>query len=156
MTKEEGEKADIDQPRSYFRIDSGKVNLAPPPEESEWRKFVSVPLGNAMGDCPEDRIGVVTRWDWPNPMDNLTVADLREAQKAVNTGGPWRKNSQANDWVGKPIADALHLDVNDKADRTTIKGALKVWLKNKMFKEVNGWDQKKRRRCPMIEVGIWA
>ena len=46
--------------------------------------------------------------------------------------------------------------MNDKADRTTIKGALKVWLKNKMFKEVNGWDQKKRRRCPMIEVGIWA
>jgi hypothetical protein len=156
MTKEEGEKADIDQPRSYFRIDSGKVNLTPPPEDSEWRKFVSVPLGNAMGDCPEDRIGVVTRWDWPNPMDNLTVADLRAAQKAVSTGGPWRKNSQSKDWVGKPIAEALHLDVNDKADRNTIKGALKVWLKNKMFKEVDGWDQKKRRHCPMIEVGIWA
>jgi hypothetical protein len=156
MTKEESEKAGIDQPRSYFRIDSGKVNLAPPPEESEWRKFVSVPLGNAMGDCPEDRIGVVTLWDWPNPMENLTVADLHAAQKAVNTGGPWRKDSQAKDWVGKPIANALHLDLSDKMIVAKIKGALKVWLKNKMFKEVDGWDQKKGRACTMIEVGIWA
>src|SRR6516164_6050411 len=60
MTKEEGERAGVERHRSYFRIDSGKTNIAPPPEDSQWRKIVSVDLGNATGDCPEDRIGVVT------------------------------------------------------------------------------------------------
>src|SRR5215831_12006746 len=151
MTKEEGEKAGVDQHRSYFRIDSGKINLAPPPEDSEWRKFVSVSLGNAMGDCPEDRVGVVTAWEWPNPMQNLTVADLRAAQKAVNTGGPWRKDSQAKDWVGKPIDEALNLDVNDKFDRASIKGALKIWLSNRMFKEVEREDARRKKKT-FIEV----
>jgi hypothetical protein len=157
MTKEEGEKADVDpQHRSYFRIDSGKINLAPPPEDSEWRKFVSIPLGNAAGDCPEDKIGVVTAWKWPDPTRNLTVSDLRAAQKAVSQGGPWKKDVQAKDWVGKPIAEALNLDVNDKFDKTTIKGALKIWVKNRMFKVVDGWDAKKRRKCEFVEVGIRA
>jgi len=52
MSKEEGEKADVERYRSYFRIDNGKANLAPPPEDSEWRKIISVDLGNAIGDCP--------------------------------------------------------------------------------------------------------
>jgi len=155
MTKEEGDKAGVDHHRSYFRIDSSKMNLAPPPEDSEWRKFVSIPLGNAMGDCPEDRVGVVTAWEWPNPMQNLTIADLRAAQKAVSTGGPWRKDVQAKDWVGKPIAEALGLDVKDKFDKASIKGALKIWLSNRMFKEVEGEDARRNKRT-FIEVGIWA
>jgi hypothetical protein len=155
MTKDEGEKAGVERYLSYFRIDNGKANMTPRPEESEWRKYLSIPLDNAKGDCPEDWIGVVTTWDWPDPMENLTLADLIAAQNAVSKGGPWRKDSQAKNWVGKPIAEALHLDVNDKADRNTIKGALKVWLKNKMFKEVEGEDAKRMKRI-FIEVGIRA
>ena len=98
---------------------------------------------------------MVTAWEWPNPMRNLTIADLRAAQKAVNTGGPWRKDSQAKDWVGKPIAQALNLDVNDKFDKATIKGALKIWLSNALFKEVEREDASRRKRI-FIEVGIWA
>src|SRR5262249_7773359 len=56
MTKDEGKKASVERHRSYFRIDNGKANLAPPSEESEWRKIVSVDLGNAAGDCPADHI----------------------------------------------------------------------------------------------------
>jgi hypothetical protein len=155
MTKDEGEKAGVERHRSYFRIDTGKVNLAPPPEESEWRKYLSIPLDNAKGDCPEDWIGVVTAWDWPDPMASLTVADLIAAQNAVSKGGPWRKDSQAKEWVGKPIAEALHLDPNAKADRTKIIGALKTWLATKMFKEVEGEDAKRMKRI-FIEVGIRA
>ena len=155
MTKADGEKAGVERHRSYFRIDSGKVNLTPPPEESEWRKFVSVPLGNAMDDCPEDWIGVVTRWEWPDPMKDLTVADLRSAQKAVSEGGPWRANSQAKDWVGIPIATALRLDPDSKADRAKIKGALKIWIRNGMFREVEGEDAKRMKKT-FVEVGTWA
>src|SRR5262249_35257188 len=134
MTKEEGGKAGVDERhRSYFRIDSGKVNLVPPPEDSEWRKIISIDLENATADCPSSHIGVVTRWEWPNPFEDLTVADLHAAQMAVSQGGPWRANSQAKDWVGQPIAAALKLDLNSATDKQTIKDALKIWIKNAMF-----------------------
>jgi hypothetical protein len=155
MTKDEGEKAGVERHRSYFRIDSGKTNLAPPPEDSEWRKIVSVDLGNAMGDCPADRVGVVTSWEWPDPLATLTIADLIAAQKAVSKDGPWRKDLRAGNWVGKPIAKALELDIDSKADVAKIKGALKIWTENGMFKEVEGKDEQRRHRT-FIEVGIKA
>ena len=155
MTKEEGEKAGVERHRSYFRIDNGKVNLTPPPEASEWRKFVSIPLGNATDESPEDKIGVVTRWEWPDPMKDLTVTDLRAAQKAMSEGGPWRADSQAKDWVGKPIAAALRLDLDSKAGKAKVKGALKIWITNGMFREVEGEDEKRKKKT-FIEVGTWA
>jgi hypothetical protein len=154
MTKDEG-VAGVERHRSYFRIDSGKTNLAPPPEDSEWRKIVSVDLGNAMGDCPADRVGVVTSWEWPDPLATLTVADLIAAQKAVSKDGPWRKDLRADNWVGKPIAKALSLDIDSKADIAKVKGALKIWTENGMFKEVEGKDEQRRHRT-FIEVGIRA
>jgi hypothetical protein len=88
-------------------------------------------------------------------MAQLTLADLIAAQKAVSQGGPWRKDSQAKDWVGKPIAEALRLDLDSKADRAKIKGALKIWTGNRMFKEVERPDDTHHKRC-FIEVGTLA
>src|SRR5262249_59549687 len=109
----------------YFSIYSGKMNMTLPPDELEWRKIVSVDLENAKGDCPSDHVGVVTPWEWPDPFADLTINDLIAAQKAVSAGGPWRADVRANDWVGKPIAKALGLDVDNAADKMKIIGALK-------------------------------
>jgi hypothetical protein len=155
MTKEEGEKAGVEKHRSYFRIDNGKANLAPPPDKSEWRKFVSVDLDNATEESEADHIGVVTMWQWPDPMDKMTVHDLRRAQKAVSQGGPWRKDSQAKNWVGIPIAAALGLDPKDRAHAAKIKGIIKIWLSTYMLKEVEGQDEKRNPRT-FIEVDRWA
>jgi hypothetical protein len=155
MTSEEAEKAGVERHRSYFRIDNGKSNLAPPPEKSEWRKLVSVDLDNATTESESDDVGVVTEWTWPDPMESLTTHHLRQAQKAVSEGGPWRKDSQARNWVGIPIAAALNLDPKDKAHAAKIKGVLKVWISTGMFKEVEGMDEKSKPR-PFIEVGKWA
>jgi hypothetical protein len=155
MTKEEGEKAGVERHRSSFRIDNGKANLTQPPEQSEWRKFVSIDLDNATEESDADRVGVVTAWCWPDPMDSLTTHHLRLAQKAVSEGGPWRKDSQAKNWVGIPIAAALGLDRKDKAHANKIKEVLKIWLSTGMFKEVDGKDEKSNLRT-FIEVDKWA
>ena len=155
MTKQEGKKACVERPRSYFRIDNGKANLAPPSEDSEWRKIVSVDLGNAAGDCPADHIGVVTGWLWPDPLANLTDDDLLAAQKAVSENGPWRKDVQAKNWVGKAIAQALNLDLDAETDRAAVKGALKRWTDDKRFREVEREDEGRRKRS-FVEVGVWV
>lgn len=161
MSKDEAERAGVADRRLHFRIDNGKANLAPPPSDgSNWFKMQSVALmngGSLNSRVPleGDSVGVVTAWQWPDPLATISVADLRAAQTAVRAGGPWRESIQAKDWVGIPIARAMRLNPDDKADREKVKRALKVWIENGMFVVVMGLNEK-RRPTPMIEVGTLA
>jgi hypothetical protein len=152
MNKDEAIQAGVDQRWRYFRNDragEGKANMSPPPEEADWFKLISVDLGNG------DNIGVVTAWNWPSPFEGIGVPHLREAQKAVSEGGPWRAHHQATDWVGKPIAKALNLNPNRPADRAKIRGLLEKWIETGMFVEVEG-PGRDRHKTGYVEVGIWA
>jgi hypothetical protein len=153
MTKDEGDQAGIEdgKERAYFRVDSDG-NLAPP-AATEWFNIISVGLGNGGSGRGEgqDHVGVVTTWKWPNAFEGVTVSDLRAAQAAVR-GGRWRKNSQAEHWVGVPIAKALGLDPENKGHRTRVATLLKVWIANGMFVEVEALDEKRMKRR-FIEVG---
>lgn len=156
MTKDEGERAGVEFRRLHFRVDNGKANLAPPPEGSSWFKLTSVDLGNGSGAPGEygDRIGVVAQWQWPDPMADVSVKDLRAAQTAVSAGR-WRESHQAADWVGKPIGQALGLDPTDPKDKRRILSMLKTWKTNGMFVVVEGKDAKHNIRS-FVEVGEWA
>jgi hypothetical protein len=149
MTKQEADGAGLEQAWRYFRVDNGKANLAPPPERADWYKLESILLGNG------DDVGVVTAWAWPNPFDGVTVQDLRLAQKAVSEGGPWRANVQAAEWVGRPIAKALKLNIHKVGDRKKVKSLLATWTQNGMFVPVEG-KAENRRPTLFIEVGTWA
>jgi hypothetical protein len=166
MTSEEAERAGVEQRRLYFRVDNGKANLAPPPtDRSSWFKMASVDLGNGQPltvgglgigtQLDSDSVGVVTAWQWPDPLAGVTTADLRAVQTEVRSTGPWRENVQAHDWVGKPIARVLKLDPTDKAHREKIKRLLKIWIENGMFAVVSGTNEK-GRPTPFVEVGAWA
>jgi hypothetical protein len=155
MTKDEGEKAGVERHRSYFRIDNGKTNIALPPDESEWRKIISVDLDNKTDESPADRVGVVTLWKWPDPLANLTVHDLRKVQETISKGGPWRKDIQATDWVGKPISETLKLDLDSKADKERVKAQIKIWLKRGALKEYEDEDKNRNKRT-FVKVGTWA
>jgi hypothetical protein len=152
MTKEEAEKFGLDNRRLYFRVDNGKANLVAPMDEATWFKLASVPLGNGSPGVEGDSVGVVTEWRPPKPFDNVTVDDLRAAQKAVSEGGPWRENNQAANWVGKPIAQALNLDLSKPADKRKVSGLLKGWIANGMFVMVEGKDKNRQPRV-YVEVG---
>ncbi len=149
MSEDEAERAEIQDRKRYFRVDSGKANLSPPADKADWFRFVSVHLANG------DSVGVPEPWTFPGPFDGVSVSDLRAAQIAVSQGGPWRENSQAADWVGKPIAAALNLDPDDKAHVKKITGLLKVWIGNGMFVRVVGKDAKRMEKT-FVEVGQWA
>lgn len=148
MTEEEGGRAGVERRRSHFRVDNGKSNLAPPPEKSDWYKITSVEIGNG------DHVGVVTAWKWPDPLDQVTVADLRAVQDAV-AAAQWRDNSQAADWVGKAVAQVMKLDVANKQDKAKIIGLLKIWKKSGMFVVVQKPDAKRMMR-DYVEVGTFA
>jgi hypothetical protein len=85
MTDDDAERAGVENRRLYFRADDGKSNLAPPSDKSEWFHLASVSLGN--GGCgPDDIVGVATKWTWPDPLDQVSVHDLRAVQTEISAG----------------------------------------------------------------------
>ena len=153
MTREEAGRAGVEKPRGYFRVDNGKANLAPPPDASEWFMLKSVSLGNG-GDNPFDEpdyVAVVTAWEWPDALADVTVDHLRKVQSAV-AAGRWRENHQAKDWVGHAIAGVMSLDVGNKAHKTKVVGLIKTWLGTGMLVTVEGEDEKRMKRA-YVEVG---
>ena len=139
MTQAEAEKAGIDDPRSYFRVDFGKVNMVAS-GRSQWRRFVSVPLGNGKGLVKTgDEIGVVEPWRWPS--EDALAERAAEARRAVVAdvpddllaglkvrlgAGSYRESIQAKWWAGNLVAELFGLD--PKEDREQIKTMLAAWI----------------------------
>lgn len=147
MTKEEGEKAGIENHRLYFRTFNDKANLTPPADKSGWFKLESVDLGNGphLNGAGGDSIGVVTTWEWPDPLAGITGANFDKVAQVIKTG-KWRENHQAKDWVGLAVAEALDLDVTRKSDKARIVGILKVWMAAGSLTIVKGEDEKRMTR----------
>jgi hypothetical protein len=154
MSKEDADKLSIDarERLRYFRVDDGKRNMAPPAEGAVWRKLVSVALGNATADDPEDWVQVVTAWTMPGIFDGLQPADLGKVQAAIRAGD-WAENIQAANWAGYAIAEALGLPYADKGDKQRLKNLLAGWLASGALKVVRQHDGNKGRDKPMIVVG---
>lgn len=158
MTKDEAERAGVSMRGTYFRVDRGKGNLAPPSSDaSTWFHLASVDLGNGGPGNLEfgDSVGVVEAWQWPDAFEGIEVRDLMAAQIEVMAGGPWRQSPQSPQWIGYPIAKALRLDADSKTDRQRIGRLLKTWIANGMFVTVEGQDEARRTRS-FVEVGTLA
>ncbi|MGH1571378.1 hypothetical protein ACRAWG_12615 [Methylobacterium sp. P31] len=102
-----------------------------------------------------DHVAVVEPWEWPDAFAGIEVSDLTAAQAEVMAGGPWRQSPQSPQWIGRPIAKALRLDPDSKADRQRIGRLLKTWIANGMFVTVEGQDEARRTRT-FVEVGTLA
>lgn len=150
MSKEEGERAGIENPRLYFRTYNDKANLQPPADKSEWFKLASVDLGNGPMGTAGDSIGVVTSWQWPDPLAGMTGAAFDKVA-AVIRAGRYRENAQAAAWVGKAVAEALDMDASNKADRAKIIGMIAVWRAAGSLVAVKGQDEKREEKI-FIEV----
>jgi hypothetical protein len=121
MTEQQATNCGVENRRQYFRVIIDKGNLAPPAEKSDWFKLVSVDLGNGVYGSPGDSIGVVTKWQWPDWLDGVTGSDFNKAAAAIRAGR-WRANSQADDWVGIAVANALGLRLTVKQERAKVVG----------------------------------
>ena len=60
--------------------------------------------------------------------------------------GRWRESIQAKDWVGRPIAKALKLDLDNKSDKAKVAGLIKVWIGTGSLVVVEDQDEKRMFR----------
>lgn len=145
MSASEAQLAEVDMPGLYFRIDTGKTNVAPPAERASWYRLVSVDLGNGDQTGPGDNIGVVASWDWPSALDGVTTADLRRVQVKI-ASGDWRESPQAKAWAGNAVAEVFDLDLSDKAAKDRVRRMLAVWTKNGVLKIVSRKDEHREEK----------
>jgi hypothetical protein len=142
-----------DQCRFHVRIDDdAKSNLAPP-EKATWFKLIGIGLGNA-GEDPvfdrEDYVQVAVRWQWPSVFEGVGIDVLREVQRLVKERSR-RADQRATDWIGFVIIDVLHLDRDSRSDRAKAKAIFAAWIKNRMFKIIDGVSED-RKKCRLVVV----
>jgi hypothetical protein len=150
MTSDEGKRAGVDNNRLFFRISTDKANMVAPAESANWMQVASVGLGNGTNLRDEDRIGVATPWRWPDHTEGVG-SDQKSAVIAVVQSGSWRADSQAKDWVGKAVAQALGLDLSASKDTAKAKALLKKWVEDGTLRVVEKHDDRRNVR-KFIEV----
>jgi hypothetical protein len=92
-----------------------------------------------------DSVGVVVSWKWPNPLDGVTGADFEAVAKVIRAGR-WRESIQAKDWVGRAVAKALKLDLDNKRDKAKAAGLVNIWIKQGSLIVVEEQDDKRMMR----------
>jgi hypothetical protein len=91
MTDQEGETFGIpaEERRLYIRLDSSKVNIAPPSSEATWFRLVGVRLGNGTDDYPNgDDVQTVERWHPPRTWDGISGPQINAALDEIDSGLP--------------------------------------------------------------------
>jgi Bifunctional DNA primase/polymerase, N-terminal/AAA domain len=151
MSTDEAKAAGVENRYRYVRIDDAKPNHAPRSEKAQWVQFEGVYLGNGPGVSAGDNVAAMTRWQWPDAMAGITNDHLPAVWEAVGAGN-WRESSQATDWVGRPVATALGLNLDKPADKAKVKGMIRRWLLSGELVEVTGLDDQRRKKS-FVEVG---
>jgi hypothetical protein len=160
MSEEDAKRYGIEDEkrRRYFRVYDDKNNRAPPSDQSDWFRMLSVELGN--GDFGGDNMGVVVPWSPPDAFDGVTADHLRKVQAAV-AAGEWRSDHQAKAWVGYAIADVFGFEVAQEggkpkfakqADKARALRLISTWIDNGALIRVEGKDER-RKPVTFIEVG---
>jgi hypothetical protein len=143
--------------KRYFRVDdNAKANMAAPAESATWYKIISVPLFNNPEDSNAfgDSVGVVISWKLPGVFAGVPGNALTLVQDTIEAGGPWARNTQAEDWAGYGIADALDLDASDTVQKERVKRMLDAWIETGALKASREPSPKNKSRMrPTVIVG---
>ena len=139
--------------RAFVRVDSGKVNLTPAGAGPLWRRLVSVSLGNATKDRPADSVGVITAWE-PDALPAIPAPDVLAIQTVVSND-EWRVDIRSPNWVGRAVAEAMNLRLEQPEQRNRAQITVKEMVAKGWLRVVQKRDAK-RRVMTFVEVGEWV
>jgi len=75
--------------RSLIRMDSAKVNIAPPTVEAKWFRIIGVDIGNGTDVYPTgDQVQTIEPWSPPDTFEGLSTVLLNEILTDIETGTP--------------------------------------------------------------------
>ena len=148
MTKEEAAAMGVDDATSIslIRIDSAKVNIAPPMIEAKWFLLVGIRLGNCTGMYPNgDEVQTVEQWAPANPFDSVWTADINrildEIEAAAASGERFSSHHNARSRAAWRVV-VKHVPAKGEAQAKEI---IKAWLKSGLLVEEEYRDEIRRQ-----------
>lgn len=143
---------------SYFSVHQGKANLTQMSDALDWRKLVSVPLGNGRGlTKPQDHAGVVTEWQWPGSEEiaNGLTADQLAHIKTLVDNADYKEGPRAKNWVGLAVAYALGLDLEEDGTRKRAATILKALMKEGELVKSEEKDPVRRETAVFVRSNLY-
>jgi hypothetical protein len=115
----------------YVRLDSSKVNIAPPSSEATWLRLVGGTLGNATEDYPAgDDVQTVERWYPPKTWDGVSAARLNAALTDIAGGlDNGQRYSEGNKTVARSAWPMVQRHYPDRTE-AQCREIIKTWVKN--------------------------
>lgn len=150
MSKSEAQDIGVEEKErfGFFKMETGKANLAPRSGMAVWRRMVGVPLGNRV-DALEDTVGVPVAWVKPDVLEVLKDHHRVAAVRMVQSG-EWREDIRASNWVGHAVAAAMELDLDNPKDKHTVKSVVRLWCKTGVFQVIQQPDQQRKMKAFII------
>ena len=137
-----------------FRVDDGKANLAPPSDKAVYRRMQSVEIANG------EYIGVATEFKLPDMFDGVTVRNLYNVQRVIGQAeeadNAYRANVQADNWIGKAVAEELDLDLEKANEKAKAKAVVKKWISTGALRVAKMPNKRKGGETPCVIVGEWV
>jgi RecA-family ATPase len=159
MTDDEAKLLGVtpEERRLLFRVDSTKVNIAPPSTKAVWFRLVGVKLGNASKQYPSgDEVQTVERWYPPDIWQALdrekAMAVLQDIDRGLSNGQRYSSKPQA-----KPERQAWRVVMRHcpALGEGQCKQAVKVWLENGVMAEEPYPDPVERKERQGLVVKQW-
>jgi AAA domain len=133
MSPEEAQAFSVreDERRLLVRMDSGKVNIAPPLKAAKWYRLVGVPLGNATECHPNgDEVQAIEPWIPPDTWADLSPHLLNQILTAIDAG-----MSDGNRYTDAPSATgraAWKVVLEHAPDKSEVQAReiIRTWVKN--------------------------
>ena len=149
MSKDERELFDIGEAeaRSLVRLDSAKVNIAPPATTARWFRLVGVQLGNGTTDYPNgDEVQTVEPWTPPDVWAKVSTALANEIFDLIEAGNAKGQRYSAAAQAGTDraawrVVKVKAADLTEKQCRRLID----TWL-TKGLLETRPYDDPIRRK----------
>jgi len=148
MTPDEAEQFGIPEGarRSLIRLDSGKVNIAPPSREAAWFKVIGVPLDNGTDLYPHgDDVQTVEPWQPPDTWAPLDHAVLNRILDQIEVGLP---NAARYSAAASATDRAAWRVVTEHAPHKTERQAreiIRTWLRTGLLVTEEYKDPEQRR-----------
>jgi hypothetical protein len=139
--------------RLFFRVDSAKVNIAPPSLKAKWFKLIGVKLGNATELYPHgDEAQTVEPWTPPPAFEDLDTATCNRILDTIEAGlADGEKYSDEGAARARAAWKAVKIHAKDKTE-AQCKEVIRQWVKNGLLVRETYHRDKRREDLTGLRV----
>jgi hypothetical protein len=148
MTPEEAKAFSVsEEDRQYLiRIDSAKVNIAPPAAKAQWFKLIGVALGNGNQTYPNgDTVQTVIQWTPPDLFTDLSVEVINRILDKIDAGLPDGERYSDSPRAKDRAAWRLVAELAPRKEEGPAKRVIAAWVKSGLLRVEDYHTEKDRK-----------